>query len=307
MCCAPAPTPALVLAPLVLVGGGGFVAGARAAPRPERRSSSRCRSSGSRPPQRAAAHLLGAAKRDYRLAPSWVGAISHPLVIAVAVPLRRLLRRNRPASRRGDCWTRPGRARRRAAAGANPMLLLALLLLLRCMLDTWDNVYYPLPLVIALLVWETCSLGRAPVLALIGTALVWLITWPSLDLSVDLRAALFLAWSVPLAISLGATLYLPGARRDAIAAARRRHASSTGRSRSRGRPGDRQRKWAGTPHERRLLSCSRSPARAVTGCLGLRADVPGGDYQHEVRPSFEALAHGHLGASCACYPHTGGR
>ncbi len=42
------------------------------------------------------------------------------------------------------------------------MLLLSLLLLLRCMLDTWDNIYYPLPLVIALLAWETCSLRRAP-------------------------------------------------------------------------------------------------------------------------------------------------
>ena len=42
------------------------------------------------------------------------------------------------------------------------------------MLDTWDNVYYPLPFVIALLVWETCSLRRAPLLALSSTVIVWI-------------------------------------------------------------------------------------------------------------------------------------
>jgi hypothetical protein len=199
---------ALVLAPLALVGGGGFVAGARASALPG--------ATIFQPMQvfwffghhsAQAAHLLGAAKREYRLAPSWVSAISHPLVIAVAVPLTALAFGRRRRENHGPNGRATGSGGR-----ANPMLLLALLLLLRCMLDTWDNVYYPLPLVIALLVWETCTLGRAPVLALIATALVWLIAWPSLDLSVDLQSALFLAWSVPLAISLGVMLYLPGAR-----------------------------------------------------------------------------------------------
>jgi hypothetical protein len=89
-------------------------------------------------------------------------------------------------------------------------LLLALLLLLRCMLDTWDYVYYPLPFVIALLVWETCSLRRAPLLALAGTALAWVNGWLSLHSSADFQAAFFLAWSLPFAASLGVMLYLPG-------------------------------------------------------------------------------------------------
>ena len=58
------------------------------------------------------------------------------------------------------------------------------------MLDTWDNVYYPLPFVIALLVWETCSLRRAPLLALSSTVLVWLNGWLSLHSAADFQAAL---------------------------------------------------------------------------------------------------------------------
>jgi len=83
-------------------------------------------------------------------------------------------------------------------------------LLLRCMLDTWDNVYYPLPLVIALLMWETCSLRRPPLLALSTTAFVWLNGWLSRRFGADLQAAFFLAWSLPLATSLAVMLYLPG-------------------------------------------------------------------------------------------------
>jgi hypothetical protein len=198
-------TAAVVLAPLVLVGGGGFLTGARATALPG--------ATIFQPMQifwflghhsAQAAHLLGAAKREYRLAPSWISSVSHPLVIGVVVPLTALSlnRRRREGAGAGSIA-----GSRRLA---NPMLLLALLLLLRCMLDTWDNVYYPLPLVIALLVWETCSLGRAPLLALTTTALIWFISWRSLNLSVDLQSALFLAWSVPLALSLGSLLYLPG-------------------------------------------------------------------------------------------------
>jgi hypothetical protein len=77
------------------------------------------------------------------------------------------------------------------------------------MLDTWDNVYYPLPFILALLTWETIALPRAPVLALAATVLVWLNVWLSMHVSADAQAMFFLAWSLPLAGSLGALLYLP--------------------------------------------------------------------------------------------------
>jgi hypothetical protein len=96
---------------------------------------------------------------------------------------------------------------------ADALLLLTLLLLLRCMLDTWDNVYYPLPFILALLAWETIALPRPPVLALAATVLVWLNVWLSTHISADAQAMFFLAWSLPLAGSLCALLYIPDPRR----------------------------------------------------------------------------------------------
>ena len=85
-----------------------------------------------------------------------MGTISHPLIIAVSLPLTAL------------AW---GRGRR---GQSDALLLLALLLLLRCVLDTWDTVYYPIPFVLALLAWESLGERRRPaVLALSSTVLAW--------------------------------------------------------------------------------------------------------------------------------------
>jgi hypothetical protein len=198
---------ATMLAPLMLAGSGGFVTNAGA--------TASTSSTIFQPMQvfwflghhsSRAAHLLGAAKHDFRLAPAWIGTISHPLVIAVALPLTGLLwwlRRLSPTPARN------GAARAGGGWPADALLLLALLLLLRCMLDTWDNGYYPLPFVLALLVWETGAYGRAPVLALSSTVLVWANVWLSLHVSADAQAAFFLAWSVPLAAALSLRLFAP--------------------------------------------------------------------------------------------------
>jgi hypothetical protein len=91
------------------------------------------------------------------------------------------------------------------------LLLLALLLLLRCMLDTWDVVYYALPFVLALTAWETAVSRRPPVLALASAVAVWA-GWHWLPgfASADAQAAFFIAWTVPLTIGLARALYLPG-------------------------------------------------------------------------------------------------
>jgi hypothetical protein len=94
----------------------------------------------------------------YRMAPAWLDGRSHPLIVGLGVPATWL------AMRRG---TRPGDA----------LLLLALLLLLRCWLDPWDVVYYPLPFIVALAAWETTVARRAPVNAALATAATWLIFW----------------------------------------------------------------------------------------------------------------------------------
>ena len=48
-------------------------------------------------------------------------------------------------------------------------MLLMLVLLLRCMLDPWDISYYALPILIALIAWESISYVRPPVLARLAT------------------------------------------------------------------------------------------------------------------------------------------
>jgi len=187
---------AALTAPIALVSSGGFLAGARGAASPS--------SAIFQPMQifwflghhsAAAGRLLGAEKHDFRLAPAWIGRISHPLVIAVALPLSWIAWRTREPSQR------------RRTGLAEGLLLLALLLLLRCMLDTWDNVYYPLPFVLALLAWET-EQRRPAILALLATALVWANGWLSLRVSADTQSAFFLAWSLPLAGTLALRLFV---------------------------------------------------------------------------------------------------
>jgi hypothetical protein len=193
MTCAAA-VAAFVLAPLALVGSSGFVASTRGAAAPP---------SSIFQPWQAFWFLgrhgpvvhgtFGAIKVGYRTAPGWVGTISHPLIVAVSLPLTAL------AFIRG----------RRGQSDA--LLLLALLLLLRCVLDTWDTVYYMIPFVLALLAWESLGGRRRPaVLALSCTVLGWLsFVWLPEHVSPDAQAACFLAWTVPLIAGLALRLYAP--------------------------------------------------------------------------------------------------
>jgi hypothetical protein len=186
---------AIILAPLALVGSSGFVASTRGAAAPP--------SSIFQPWQLfwflghhgpIVRGLFGEVKVGYRTAPGWVGVISHPLIVAVSLPLTAL------------AWIRGRRG------SSDALLLLALLLLLRCMLDTWDTVYYPIPFVLAMLTWE--SLGehsRPAVLALSSTVLAWIsFVWLPNHVSADAQAAFFLAWAVPLTAALSIWLYVPG-------------------------------------------------------------------------------------------------
>ncbi len=182
MACAAA-VAAFVLAPLALVGSSGFVASTRGAAAPP--------SSIFQPWQAfwflgrhgPVVHgLFGVAKPGYRTAPGWVGTISHPLIVAVSLPLTAL------------AW---GRGRR---GQSDALLLLALLLLLRCVLDTWDTVYYMIPFVLALLAWESLGERRRPaLLALSCTVLGWVsFVWLPEHVSADAQSACFLAWTMPL-------------------------------------------------------------------------------------------------------------
>jgi Glycosyltransferase family 87 len=150
---------------------------------------------------------FGVAKPGYRLAPSWAHLISHPLIPIAGLAIAAAL------------WLR-----KRRLDLSEAMLALALLLVLRCVLDSWDAVYYPLPFVLALLAWEvTGETKRPPVLALTTSVLVWLsFQWLPERVSPDAQGALFLAWSLPLIGWLSLRLFAPARAASAPDERRRR-------------------------------------------------------------------------------------
>lgn len=140
----------------------------------------------------------GAIRPGYRVGPAWIERYSRLLVLAGAAGAgmamwSALLRRARSC---GPARRAAGRLGERDALCA-----LALLLLMRCLLDTWDALYYPLPFLIAMTVWECRTWPRRPpLLSLVAAGLVWaFVEVLHHSLSPDLQAALFLAWTVPLA------------------------------------------------------------------------------------------------------------
>ena len=199
------------IAPFALLGGGAFTANLRSAASPD--------SVIFQPWQvwwffghhgDVVRGIFGAVKPGYRTAPGWLGGISHVLIVALAVPFSApvLLRTRGGGESRIAPSSSGGRLAGRREIQA--LLLLALLLLLRCMLDTWDIVYYPLPFVLALMTWETAVSRRPPVLALTSAVAVWAgWRWLPGFASADAQAAFFIVWTVPLAIGLSRVLYLP--------------------------------------------------------------------------------------------------
>jgi hypothetical protein len=136
----------------------------------------------------------GSVHAGARAAPGWLQPLTHPLIALLVVPLSLLYRR------------------RDASAARHQVLgLLALLLLLRCVLDPWNTAYYELPFLLALLSWEAlCRPSRPPVLTLAATVAVW-VTFVSLrDADPNLLCAVMLAWSLPLAAWLARELFAPG-------------------------------------------------------------------------------------------------
>lgn len=144
-------------------------------------------------------HLADFGDRGERwFSPDWVATVSHPLIVAIAVPLGFLLWRRR--DRRPD----------------DALLLLTLLLLLRCVLDNWNNEYYHVPFLVSLTAWETRRHAGVPVLAVVVTLLLGLTFWPQFDAiyadsaaDAPLYFAIYMAWTLPLAAGLGWLLVTP--------------------------------------------------------------------------------------------------
>jgi len=139
-------------------------------------------------------------QKGFRLPPAWLGGRAHLLIVWLGLPLTLAAVRRR--TRRADA-----------------LLLLALLLLLRCWLDPWDNVYYPLPFIFALLAWETSVARRAPIGAAAATAATWLIFWylPN-HIGADAQALSFLVPSTLTLAAIAALVYRVEPLRRAAAA-----------------------------------------------------------------------------------------
>ena len=131
--------------------------------------------------------------------PAWLRSVSHPLIVVVAA-----------AVSAGAGWQRLRAARGRLATSFAPrdaLLLLALVALLRCVLDPWNSVYYVLPCVLALAAWEAMGPRGLPALSAGALALTWLTFIGLRDtLEWDGLAAAYLVWAVPACVALAVRL-----------------------------------------------------------------------------------------------------
>ena len=130
--------------------------------------------------------------------PTWLGMITHPLIVLLGIPLGWLF------------W------RRRQTFGPSDALgLLALLMLLRCVLDPWNIDYYHAPFLLALLAWEALARDgwpRLTLLASVALALTFPATLDSMSaMSADsLRYCVtYLAWALPLTGWIAMALFAP--------------------------------------------------------------------------------------------------
>jgi hypothetical protein len=133
--------------------------------------------------------------------PDWLGAIGRPFLIATCLAVPLLLAR-----------------RVRADPIDRALPLLALVVLLRCMLDPLDNVYYHTPFVMALV--AAGAFSRTLIPALVATVCTWLSSKLG-DSDPGALAAMYLAWSLPMAAWLAARAYgvswqVPGTRLAAL-------------------------------------------------------------------------------------------
>jgi hypothetical protein len=128
-----------------------------------------------------------------RVGPTWLSPLTRPLIVGSGIAVALIW------------WLRSGRER-----NLDDVLgVLALIFLLRCMLDPWDNVYYHLPLVVALAAWDARRGRSLPVSAVAVTAACWVSFFAFDEPSGYGLYFVYLAWSVPLAIGLAVTLLRP--------------------------------------------------------------------------------------------------
>lgn len=115
--------------------------------------------------------------------PQLLGDLAHPLVFALAISLGLAV------------WFR-----QREAARDHALVLLALVLLLRCVLDLYTFSYHHAPFILALAAWEVITCRRAPWVALGASAFLSVTIWEAVPhWNAWTTWAFYCVWTLPLA------------------------------------------------------------------------------------------------------------
>jgi hypothetical protein len=97
--------------------------------------------------------------------------------------------------------------RRRRLAPQDVFALLALLFLLRCLLDPVDNAYYHVPFVVSLVAWEGLARHRLPVFGPLVSVAVWFVIYKAhVSDTFAARNAFYLLVTMPFCLWLSALL-----------------------------------------------------------------------------------------------------
>ena len=134
--------------------------------------------------------------------PHWLAVVAHPLVVALA------------AGASLQYWRHRGERKPEDA-----LELLALVFLIRCLLDPLTISYHHAPFVIALASFEAVRRRGLPLLSIFAATGLWSMSKfvaPALDS--DLLNHAYVAWALPLTVYLGISVLAPGRARTWAAA-----------------------------------------------------------------------------------------
>jgi 4-amino-4-deoxy-L-arabinose transferase-like glycosyltransferase len=139
-------------------------------------------------------HIASGWTVERHVLPQWLSNLTHPLIVLLGfvLPLAYAV------------------TRRRRASLDDALRLLALLFLLRCLLDPMTVGYYHAPMLFAMLALEALHRRGLPLLTLLSSGVLWLlVTRVPWGLEPARVATIYLAWALPLSAYLSLRLYAP--------------------------------------------------------------------------------------------------
>jgi RsiW-degrading membrane proteinase PrsW (M82 family) len=128
-----------------------------------------------------------------REVPHAIGSLTHPLILVVGAAL-------------ALAWW----PRRKTAHPEDALLLIALIMLSRCLLDPLTNSYYHLPFLVSLAAWEGLRREGAPLLTVAATLFLgFTMSLANSGVNLEYVNRFYLLWTLPFAAVLAVQLYRP--------------------------------------------------------------------------------------------------